>query len=152
MLFWKCPLKPSRGLRGPLQYICFTNVTKNVGKINIFDWKCHFLPKFGNSNQKNWNIFILLEGQNYTFIPKILFQPKFSYGRMIEISGRKHFRFHTRNAEKNFFVSPLLLVKNLQNWLILGPSDEGKVQSDGWSCFLFLSTSRCINTLFTANN
>ena len=37
------------------------------------------------------------------------------YGRMIEISGPKHFRLHTGNAEKIFVVRPLLLVKNIQN-------------------------------------
>ena len=61
-------------------------------------------------------MFILLERQNYTFIQKKAFLiQKTSYGRMIEISGGKHFRLHTRNAEKIFVIHPLLLVKNIQN-------------------------------------
>ena len=69
-----------------------------------------------------------------------------SYRRMIEISGCKHFRLHTRNADKNLVVHPLILVKNIQNvfsnWPILGPSEEGKVQSDGWK--FLIKNKKCI--------
>ena len=79
------PLRPSMGpailetlrLRGPLYYICFTNITKSLGKISMFDSKCHFSPKFGHSNKKFGTYSVFWKGKITHLSQKCFFQPKF---------------------------------------------------------------------------
>ena len=61
--------------------------------------------------KKNWHKFTFLEGQNCTFPLKMLFTAKYYFGRMIEISGSKHFWLHTRNTSKNWLFALYLLSK-----------------------------------------